>query len=75
MRFHSTRGKIRDLSFEQAILIGYASDGGLPMPEYIPQVDLSVIGSWKHKSYVELAGEILSLFISETEVTKTQLKG
>lgn len=75
MKFNSTRGEVCGVSFEQGIFIGYASDGGLLMPECIPQLDLKTINLWKDLSYVDLAVEVLSLFISENEIMKTQLKG
>jgi hypothetical protein len=37
MRFKSTRGRSGTLSFEEVVLGGLASDGGLYVPESIPK--------------------------------------
>ena len=34
--FQSTRGGVRGVSFEEAVLSGYAPDGGLLVPELVP---------------------------------------
>jgi len=36
MRFISTRGEAPALSFEEVVLAGLASDGGLYVPESLP---------------------------------------
>ncbi|MBF20325.1 MAG: hypothetical protein CMH10_00005, partial [Marinovum sp.] len=38
MRYKSTRGQVSDLSFTEAVLMGLASDGGLLLPESVPDV-------------------------------------
>ena len=40
MLFHSTRGKDSGKTFEQVLMQGLASDGGLFMPDTWPQVDI-----------------------------------
>ena len=40
MLFHSTRGKDKDKTFEEVLMQGLASDGGLFMPDSWPQVDM-----------------------------------
>ena len=75
MKFQSTRGGVSGLSFEDAIFKGFASDGGLLMPEVIPEVDLETLEKWRDLCYVDLCVEILSLFIGEAEISKNQLRG
>ena len=75
MKFVSTRGGVRDVSFEEGIFMGYATDGGLLMPELIPKLDIEILKSWKDLSYVDLCVKILSLFISESEINESELQG
>ncbi len=62
MRYRSTRGGVRDLSFTEAFLMGLATDGGLIVPEKIPKADLSAL---KKLDYKDLAFEIFKLFIDD----------
>ena len=66
MKYISTRGAHRDgVSSAYAIKTGLASDGGLFMPESIPEIDLDFIKSIAELSYPERAAKILSLFLSD----------
>ena len=38
MRYISTRGQAPALNFEEVVLTGMASDGGLYVPESVPQL-------------------------------------
>ncbi len=62
MRYKSTRGGVEGLSFIDAFLMGLATDGGLIVPEYIPQVEMDDL---EDLSYKELAFEIFRLFIDD----------
>lgn len=75
MKYTSTRGGVRDLTFEDALFTGYATDGGILVPEEIPTVSAETLKSWGHLSFVELAKEIVSLFISEEEIPRSDLNG
>lgn len=55
------------------MLKGLASDGGLFIPEAVPQP--KTWESWKDLSFPELAFEILSLYISPNEIPSNDLKG
>lgn len=74
MNYSSTRSKNQDnkVSAAQAIKQGLASDGGLFMPESIPQVSLDDINALVNKNYVERAVRILSLFL--TDYTEDELR-
>ncbi len=63
MKYVSTRGKAPILSFEEAMLAGLATDGGLYVPEKIPRFTKEEISSWSDLSYEELAFKIMSPFI------------
>ncbi|MFT7686011.1 MAG: threonine synthase [Candidatus Azotimanducaceae bacterium] len=64
MKYESTRGKVKGLSFKDAVIMGLASDGGLLLPESIPDVSQN-IGNWREHSYEALAFEIMSLYIDD----------
>ncbi|KAI0484523.1 tryptophan synthase beta subunit-like PLP-dependent enzyme [Xylariaceae sp. FL0804] len=72
-RYLSTRGEDYDFSFEEVVLKGLATDGGLYIPEEIPSArDWQ---AWKDLSFPDLALEVLSLYISPSEIPRDDLKG
>ena len=46
MRYISTRGQAPALNFEDVLLAGLASDGGLYVPENLPRFTQEQIASW-----------------------------
>ena len=64
MKYLSTRGQAPVLSFEEVVLTGLASDGGLYVPESIPQFDQEEIASWAGLSYQELALKVMKPFVA-----------
>ena len=64
MRYKSTRGQVSDLSFTEAVLMGLASDGGLLLPESVPDVS-EQLEAWQSLSYPELAKNIMGLYIGD----------
>ena len=46
MRYISTRGQAPALNFEDVLLAGLASDGGLYVPENLPRFTVEEIASW-----------------------------
>lgn len=62
------------MSFEEVVLKGLASDGGLFIPEEIPSLPRDWESKWKDLSFSELAFEILSLYISSSEIPPQDLK-
>ncbi len=75
IRYISNTGGGETVDFEKAILDGFAVDGGLYVPETLPQISLEVLQAWKGLSYQDLAFEVLSLFIDDSIVPKEDLKG
>jgi threonine synthase len=65
MKYISTRGGIEPVSFCDAIMMGLANDGGLLLPETLPQVTMKEVTAWKNLPYQYLAVEILSRFIDD----------
>ncbi len=63
MKFVSTRGLQQPVSAAQAIVQGLADDGGLFVPDcVIPKIQLETL---LHKDYVQLATEILALWLPD----------
>ena len=73
MRYISTRGQAPSLSFEDVLLTGLASDGGLYVPETLPQFSHEEIASWSKLNYADLAHKILLPFV-EADVSSSELK-
>ncbi|GAA3409740.1 threonine synthase [Paenibacillus hodogayensis] len=73
MRYISTRGQVPPIGFIDAILMGLANDGGLLVPEHIPQVSEETLKQWQQLSYPELALEIFALYV-EQEIPREDLK-
>lgn len=64
MRYISTRGETPSLSFKDAVITGLAPDGGLLLPEQIPDVAAELAG-WRGLSFQALAVEVMSRFIGD----------
>jgi threonine synthase len=65
MRYISTRGGMEPLPFTRILLGGLAPDGGLVVPEQMPQVDDAMLTRWRGQSYAELAFSIVSLYCDD----------
>ena len=63
MKFVSTRLIAPALSFEEVVLQGLASDGGLYVPEFLPRFDKSSLSKMKKMTYEELFFEVTRHFI------------
>ncbi len=74
LKYLSTTGESKPVSFDQAILQGFAEDGGLFVPERIPAVSAAQLQRWQSLSYVELAAEVLGCYIDPTVVPKRDLE-
>src|SRR5690554_7975001 len=73
MKYISTRGNAPELSFEDVLLTGLASDGGLYVPKELPQFSLEEIESWRDLPYTELAFKVIYPFV-EGSVDAESLK-
>ncbi|MBY6060154.1 threonine synthase [Microbacterium esteraromaticum] len=65
MLYISTRGGMQPQPFSETLLEGLAPDGGLAVPERMPQVDAETLASWRGLTYPELATEVLGLFATD----------
>ena len=60
MKYISTRGGIAPLTFRETVMEGLARDGGLMLPERIPDVRRELV-AWRNLPYAALACEVMSL--------------
>ncbi len=63
MKYISTRGQAQAATFEDVLLQGLAPDGGLYLPESLPEFSREEIASWKGLSYSELAFKVMKPFV------------
>lgn len=75
MWYVSTRGMAPRVDFEGALFSGYAPDGGLYMPEKLPQLDRDTLRQWSVVSYPSLVKELCSLFIGPELIPRDDLNG
>ncbi len=61
MQYISTRGHTEPMGFSDAVLTGLAPDGGLLIPEHIPDVS-DRLARWQRLDYPSLAEEIFRLY-------------
>lgn len=65
MKYYSTRDRSARFSLKEAAFRGLAPDGGLFMPESIPQADLNEICALSERSFAHVARYIAGLFFGE----------
>ncbi|MBI1219007.1 MAG: threonine synthase [Rhodobacteraceae bacterium] len=63
MHYISTRGAAPILTFEQAMLTGLARDGGLYVPDAVPQMTAEAIAGLAGQSYEEVAFRVMWPFL------------
>lgn len=65
MRYISTRGKAPARDFGQVLLAGLAEDGGLYVPETLPNFSVAEIETWRELNYPQLALKIVRPFVGD----------
>lgn len=65
MKYISTRGQSKPLSFSEILLGGLAPDGGLYLPETYPKFTDQDLNAMRSMTYAELAFHIISKFIDD----------
>ena len=61
MKYVSTRGGVSPVRFKDAVMMGLASDGGLMVPDVVPDVSAK-LQNWSRLTYPELAFEVIRVF-------------
>ena len=54
MLYSSTRGQVKNLLFEDAVMMGLADDGGLLVPNELPFVETN-LDKWRNMRFTELS--------------------
>ena len=72
MKYYSTRNSKLDKNFDEIIIEGLASDGGLYMPKLFPKINIKELESIKNITYPELASKIIGMYVGDT-ITLTEL--
>jgi len=65
VNYVSTRGRAPVLGFEDVLLTGLASDGGLYVPESWPQFSAAELTACAGRSYAEVAVKIIAPFVGD----------
>lgn len=71
IRYLSTRGAQAPLTFKDAVMTGLARDGGLLLPDRIPDVRPQ-LDAWRELEYPQLAFEILRLYCDDIPPARLQ---
>jgi len=66
MNYISTRGQVPPVGFCDAVMMGLADDGGLLIPQSIPNV-ADRLDDWRDLGYVGLALEVLRLYADDID--------
>ncbi|MFP6796635.1 MAG: threonine synthase [Pseudomonadales bacterium] len=66
MRYVSTRGGMDPVTFQEAVIIGQAPDGGLLLPEFLPDIS-SDLERWRELAFEDLAFEVVRLFADDID--------
>jgi threonine synthase len=73
VKYVSTRGQAPSLGFEEVVLTGLASDGGLYVPASLPHFERSEIAQWRDLPYTELAYRVMQPFVADA-IAETDLR-
>lgn len=73
MQFYSLNKKSPNVSFKEATINGQAPDKGLYFPEYIPQVNKSLLDNIENISNEDIAFEIIKPYVGDT-ISETDLR-
>lgn len=74
IQFVSTTGGIEPVGFDEAVLQGFAADGGLFVPDAIPVINQEKLQALSKLSFQELAFELVSLYIDPSIIPPEDLK-
>ncbi|XP_075263486.1 threonine synthase-like 2 [Convolutriloba macropyga] len=73
MRFVSTRSK-STWSFQDAVLSGWAPDGGMLMPDLLPSFSRQDLQAWSKLTYPDLGLQLFKLMLSDEDFSHCELE-
>ncbi|XP_041816568.1 threonine synthase-like 2 [Chelmon rostratus] len=74
MQYCSTRGGVHGWDFRDVLFSGYAPDGGMFMPESVPELSPETLRGWRGLPYTNLVVEVASLFIPTQLIPREDLE-
>jgi len=74
MLYQSTRNSDEQLPFDEVVLRGLASDGGLYLPVEWPAISADEFSHWRMLGYTELAFEVMKKFVGDS-IPEDDFKG
>ena len=72
MKFFSTKNRLNQTTFRNAVMRGIADDSGLYMPVQIPQQSISFLQSLKVFTFQELTYHLVQQYIDDISKSKLQ---
>ncbi len=69
LAYRSTRSEARLGSFTDILLEGLSPDGGLAVPEHLPQLKPGQLQEWAQLPYPELAAQVMALYADDLGVS------
>lgn len=63
IKYHSTNLRAEKVTFREALLKGLAPDGGLYMPDRIPQISREELQTFRNLEYHQIAYEVIRKFL------------
>jgi threonine synthase len=73
MKYISTRGHPAKQTFSQVLLSGLAEDGGLMLPETLPNITDAELSAWRTLPYHALAFNVISKFVDNDDLPHADL--
>ena len=64
IKYHSTNLRAEKVTFREALLKGLAPDGGLYIPDRIPQISREELQTFRNLEYHQIAYEVIRKFLS-----------
>ena len=61
----------RVYSFADAVISGWADDGGMLWPTHVPRLDAATLSAWSALSYPQLCAAVLKCFVAADDVEVT----
>jgi threonine synthase len=65
LKYVSTRGEAKAVSFNEALIEGLARDGGLYVPQSWPRISAAEIAGFLNKSYADVALRVIAPFVGD----------
>ena len=72
--YSSTRGEAKSWKFERVVLQGLAPDGGLFVPDSIPQMSMKEIEALRGKPFKDVAYAVIKNYVDDNEIPHKDLK-